>query len=56
MIEQGQGLLVAGGGSHVLPGLLLDKTEVVECVGLAEQVADVTEQRQGLLLAGGGSG
>ena len=32
------------------PGLLLHETEVVEGLGLAEQVAEVTEQRQGLLV------
>ena len=52
--EQRQGLLVAGGGGRVVPGLLLHEAEVVEGVGLAEPVTEVAEQRQGLLLAGGG--
>ena len=43
--EQRQGLLVAGGGGQVVPGLLLHHAQVVEGVGLAAQVAEVAEQR-----------
>jgi len=52
--EQCQGLLVAGGGGRVVPGLLLYEAEVVERVGLAEPVTEVAEQCQGLPLGGGG--
>src|SRR5215472_16894411 len=52
--EQFEGLLVAGGGGRVVPGLLLHQAEVVEGLGLAEPVTEVAEQRQGLLLAGRG--
>ena len=34
--EQGQGLLVAGGGGRVVPGLLLHDAEIVEGAGLAK--------------------
>jgi hypothetical protein len=44
--EQGQGLLVAGGGRWVVPGLLLHEARVVGGVGLAGQVAQVAERRQ----------
>jgi len=44
------GLLVAGGGGRVVPGLLLHDAEVVEGVGLAEQVTEVAAQREGLLV------
>jgi len=40
---------VAGGGGGVVAGLLLYEAQVVESLGLAEQVAEVTEQRQGLV-------
>ena len=43
---------MAGGGGRVVPGLLLDEAEVVQGVGLAEQVTEVTEQGQGPVLAG----
>ena len=52
--EQRQGLLVAGGGGRMVPGLLLHQAKVVEGEGLAEPVPEVAEQRQGLLLAGRG--
>jgi len=54
VIEQRQGLLMAGGGRRVVPCVLLDEAEVVQRVCLAEPVAEVAEQRQGLLLAGSG--
>src|SRR5215831_13353123 len=41
--EQRQGLLVAGGGGRVVASLLLDDAQGVEGVGLAFQVAKVTE-------------
>ena len=36
-----QGVLVAGGGGRVVPGLLLHEAEVVQRFGLAVQVAEV---------------
>jgi hypothetical protein len=41
--EQGQGLLVAGGGGRVVPGLFLDNAQRVEGVSLVVQVAEVTD-------------
>ena len=52
--EQGQGLLVAGGGGWLVPDLLLHEAKVIKGVGLAEPVPEVAEQGQGSLLAGGG--
>ena len=52
--EQGQGLLVAGGGGRVVTGQLLHDPKIVEGPGLTEPVPEIAEQGQGLLVTGGG--
>src|SRR5262249_40398688 len=50
----GQRLRMVPAGLQDVHGSGRQLTEAVERLGLAEQVAQVTEQRQGLLVAGGG--